>query len=116
MGTGGGFLLVPAMIYILGMPVGLVVGTSLFQIIFTTGVTTFLQAVTTHAVDIVLAAVLIIGGVVGAQVGTRLGNRLKPEYARLTLTLIVLSVAVKLAIDLFTRPDNLFSVVTPGGQ
>jgi uncharacterized membrane protein YfcA len=115
MGTGGGFLLVPAMIYILGMPVSLVVGTSLFQIIFTTGITTFLQAVTTHAVDIVLAVILIIGGVVGAQLGTRLGGKLPPDYSRLTLALIVLAVAVKLAFDLFTKPENLFSVTGLGG-
>jgi uncharacterized membrane protein YfcA len=114
MGIGGGFFLVPAMIYLLGMPVGLVAGTSLFQIIFTTGITTFLQAITTHAVDVVLAAVLIVGGVIGAQVGTRLGHLLKPEYSRLAHASIVLVVAVKLAYDLFTRPENLFSVVTVG--
>ena len=114
MGIGGGFILVPAMIYLLGMPIGLVAGTSLFQIIFTTGITTFLQAVTTHAVDIVLAAVLIVGGVIGAQVGTRLSHLLKPEYARLAHASIVLVVAVKLAYDLFTKPENLFSVVTMG--
>jgi uncharacterized membrane protein YfcA len=114
MGIGGGFILVPAMIYLLGMPIGLVAGTSLFQIIFTTGITTFLQAITTHAVDIVLAAVLIVGGVVGAQVGTRLGHLLKPEYSRLAHASIVAAVAVKLAFDLFTKPENLFSVVTLG--
>jgi uncharacterized membrane protein YfcA len=116
MGIGGGFALVPAMIYMLGMPVGLVAGTSLFQIIFTTGITTFLQAVTTHAVDIILAAILIVGGVVGAQIGTRLGHLLRPEHARLAHALIVLAVAVKLAFDLFTRPDNLFSIAIPAGQ
>jgi len=114
MGIGGGFILVPAMIYLLGMPIGLVAGTSLFQIIFTTGITTFLQAVTTHAVDVVLAAVLIVGGVIGAQVGTRLSHLLKPEYSRLAHATIVLVVAVKLAFDLFTKPENLFSVVTMG--
>jgi len=114
MGIGGGFILVPAMIYLLGMPIGLVAGTSLFQIIFTTGITTFLQAITTHAVDVVLAAVLIVGGVIGAQVGTRLSHLLKPEYSRLAHASIVLAVAVKLALDLFTRPENLFSVVTMG--
>ena len=113
MGIGGGFALVPAMIYILGMPVGLVAGTSLFQIIFTTGITTFLQAVTTHAVDIVLALILIVGGVVGAQVGTRLSHLLHPEYARLMHALIVLVVAVKMAFDLFSTPENLFSVTMP---
>jgi hypothetical protein len=112
MGIGGGFALVPAMIYLLGMPVGLVAGTSLFQIIFTTGITTFLQAVTTHAVDIVLAVILILGGVVGAQVGTRLNHLLKPEYARLAHALIVLAVALKLTLDLVARPENLFSVVS----
>jgi uncharacterized membrane protein YfcA len=116
MGTGGGFILVPAMIYLLGMPIGLVAGTSLFQIIFTTGITTFLQTVTTHAVDVVLAAVLIVGGVIGAQVGTKLSHLLKPEHSRLALATIVLAVAVKLAFDLFTRPENLFSVIGPGGQ
>ncbi len=115
MGIGGGFILVPAMIYLLGMPVGLVAGTSLFQIIFTTGITTFLQAVTSHAVDIVLAMVLIVGGVIGAQIGTRLGHLLRPEHARLAHALIVLVVAVKLAFDLFTTPSDLFSVV-PSGQ
>ena len=114
MGIGGGFILVPAMIYLLGMPIGLVAGTSLFQIIFTTGITTFLQAITTHAVDVVLAAVLIVGGVIGAQIGTRLSHLLKPEYARLAHASIVLVVAVKLAFDLFTKPENLFSVVTMG--
>jgi uncharacterized membrane protein YfcA len=98
------------------MPVGLVAGTSLFQIIFTTGITTFLQAVTTHAVDIVLAVVLIVGGVIGAQIGTRLSHLLRPEHARLAHALIVLAVAVKLAFDLFTTPSNLFSVVTAAGQ
>ena len=114
MGIGGGFILVPAMIYLLGMPIGLVAGTSLFQIIFTTGITTFLQAITTHAVDVVLAAVLIVGGVIGAQIGTRLAHLLKPEYSRLAHASIVLVVAVKLAFDLFTKPENLFSVVTMG--
>jgi len=114
MGIGGGFILVPAMIYLLGMPIGLVAGTSLFQIIFTTGITTFLQAITTHAVDVVLAAVLIVGGVIGAQIGTRLSHLLKPEYSRLAHATIVLVVAVKLAFDLFSKPENLFSVVTMG--
>jgi uncharacterized membrane protein YfcA len=116
MGIGGGFALVPAMIYLLGMPVGLVAGTSLFQIIFTTGITTFLQAVTTHAVDIVLAVVLIVGGVIGAQIGTRLSHLLRPEHARLAHALVVLAVAIKLALDLFTTPANLFSIVTTGSQ
>jgi uncharacterized membrane protein YfcA len=116
MGIGGGFILVPAMIYLLGMPVGLVAGTSLFQIIFTTGITTLLQAVSTHAVDIVLAAMLIVGGVIGAQIGTRLSHLMKPEYARLAHALIVLAVAVKLTLDLFTRPENLFSVIPLGMQ
>jgi uncharacterized membrane protein YfcA len=116
MGIGGGFILVPAMIYLLGMPVALVAGTSLFQIIFTTGITTLLQAVTTHAVDVVLAAMLIVGGVIGAQIGTRLSHLMKPEYARLAHALIVLAVAVKLTFDLFTRPENLFSVIQLGAQ
>lgn len=113
MGIGGGFLLVPAMIYILGMPTAMVAGTSLFQIIFTTGLAAFLQAVGNHTVDIVLALLLLAGGVIGAQFGTRAGVRLRGEQARALLALMVLAVAVKLAVDLIVRPEDVFSITLP---
>ncbi|MFV3075080.1 sulfite exporter TauE/SafE family protein [Niveispirillum fermenti] len=113
MGIGGGFLLVPAMIYVLGMPTALVAGTSLFQIIFTTGLAAFLQAVGNQTVDIVLALLLLVGGVVGAQFGTRAGARLRGEQARALLALMVLAVAVKLAVDLIVRPEDLYSITLP---
>ncbi|MEC8795563.1 MAG: sulfite exporter TauE/SafE family protein, partial [Pseudomonadota bacterium] len=90
MGVGGGFIMVPAMIYILGMPTKVVVGTSLFQIIFVTGFTTVLHAATNHTVDMVLAVLMLIGGVVGAQIGTRIGVRMKAEQLRILLALMVL--------------------------
>ena len=112
MGIGGGFLLVPAMIYILNMPVGLVAGTSLFQIIFTTAVATLLQAMTNQTVDVMLALLLLVGGVVGAQFGTRTGSRLRGEHARLMLSVLVVAVALLLAWGLVSRPDDLFSITT----
>ncbi|MBP7334666.1 sulfite exporter TauE/SafE family protein [Niveispirillum sp.] len=113
MGIGGGFLLVPAMIYILGMPTALVAGTSLFQIIFTTGLAAFLQAVGNQTVDIVLALLLLVGGVIGAQFGTRAGAKLRGEQARALLALMVLAVAVKLAVDLIIRPEDIYSITLP---
>lgn len=113
MGIGGGFLLVPAMIYLLGMPTALVAGTSLFQIIFTTGIATFLHAATNNTVDIVLALLLLLGGVVGAQFGTRAGSYLRGDQARLLLALMVASVALKLAVDLIVEPEDLFVISTP---
>ena len=113
MGIGGGFLLVPAMIYILGMPTALVAGTSLFQIIFTTGLAAFLQAVGNQTVDIVLALLLLVGGVIGAQFGTRAGMRLRGEQARALLAMMVLAVAVKLAVDLVVRPEDIYSITLP---
>lgn len=114
MGVGGGFLMVPAMIYLLGMPTKVVIGTSLFQIIFTAGFTTLLHAVTSRSVDIVLAFFLIIGGVVGAQVGAALGLRLRAEQLRILLALLVLAVAAKIALDLVLRPAELFQITIPG--
>lgn len=113
MGVGGGFIMVPAMIYLLGMPTKVVVGTSLFQIIFVTAFTTLMHAVTNQTVDILLAMLLIVGGVIGAQFGTRVGVRLKAEQLRILLALLVLSVAGKIALDLLLQPAELFSV-TPG--
>jgi uncharacterized membrane protein YfcA len=110
MGVGGGFIMVPAMIYLLGMPTSVVVGTSLFQIIFVTANVTFLQAWQNQTVDIVLAMTLLIGGVIGAQIGTRMGAKLQGEQLRSLLALIVLMVCAKLAYDLFVTPEELFSI------
>ncbi|MFN4099717.1 MAG: sulfite exporter TauE/SafE family protein [Pararhodobacter sp.] len=114
MGVGGGFIMVPAMIYLLGMPTKVVVGTSLFQIIFTTGYTTVMHAVTSQSVDIMLAFFLIIGGVIGAQFGTQVGLKLKAEQLRILLALLVLAVCIKVAMDLLIRPDELYSIRIPG--
>ena len=110
MGVGGGFIMVPAMIYLLGMPTSVVVGTSLFQIIFVTANVTFLQAVQTQTVDIVLAGLLLLGGVIGAQLGTRVGSRLKSEQLRGLLAIIVLLVCFRLLLDVALTPHDLFSV------
>lgn len=109
MGVGGGFIMVPAMIYLLGMPTKVVIGTSLFQIIFVTGFTTFMHAATNHSVDLMLALFLIIGGVVGAQVGSQFAARLKAEQLRILLALLVLGVCFKLALDLLIEPSELYS-------
>ena len=110
MGVGGGFIMVPAMIYLLGMPTKVVVGTSLFQIIFVTGFTTLLHATTNFTVDVLLAVLLLIGGVVGAQVGTIIGARLKAEQLRVLLAAMVLIVCGKLALDLLLMPAELYSI------
>jgi len=115
MGVGGGFIMVPAMIYLLGMPTKVVVGTSLFQIIFTTAYTTIMHAVTGHSVDVMLAFFLILGGVIGAQFGTQIGTRLKAEQLRILLALLVIAVCLKVAMDLLIRPDELYSVRVLGG-
>jgi uncharacterized membrane protein YfcA len=114
MGVGGGFIMVPAMIYLLGMPTKVVIGTSLFQIIFVAGFTTFMHAWTNRSVDLMLALLLILGGVVGAQIGARLGARLKAEQLRILLALLVIAVAVKLGIDLLIEPRELYSISTAG--
>ncbi|MDP7152336.1 MAG: sulfite exporter TauE/SafE family protein [Paracoccaceae bacterium] len=110
MGVGGGFVMVPAMIYILGMPTKVVVGTSLFQIIFVTGFTTLLHATTNYTVDMALAVLLLIGGVIGAQIGARIGVFLKAEQLRILLALMVLGVCLKLALDLLIMPGELYSI------
>ncbi len=110
MGVGGGFIMVPAMIYLLGMPTKVVIGTSLFQIIFVAAFTTMMHAITNHTVDIVLAMLLLIGGVIGAQFGTRIGTRMKAEQLRILLAGLVLAVCLKLAADLLLRPGELFSL------
>lgn len=110
LGVGGGFILVPAMIYILGMSTRVVVGTSLFQILFVTAITTMVHAVTTHAVDIVLAGLLLLGSVIGAQLGTRLASKLPPDWLRLGLAVIILALAVWLALGLGWRPAEIYTV------
>ena len=110
MGVGGGFIMVPAMIYILHMPTKVVVGTSLFQILFVTAITTMVHSVTTHAVDIVLAGLLLIGSVIGAQLGTRLASKLPPDWLRLGLSAIILLLAIWLALDLGWRPAEIYTV------
>ena len=112
MGVGGGFLLVPAMIYLLHIPTKVVIGTSLFQIIFVTAFTTYVHAVTSQSVDIVLALMMIVGGVVGAQFGTKLGLRLKAEQLRILLAILVLSVSGKLAVDLMVQPVELYGITS----
>jgi uncharacterized membrane protein YfcA len=109
MGVGGGFIIIPAMVYILGMPTSVVVGTSLFQIIFVTANSTFFQAYLNQTVDIVLAALMILGGVIGAQIGVRIGSKLKAEYLRGLLAILVLAVCAKLFTDLVLEPNDLFS-------
>ena len=116
MGVGGGFIMVPAMIYLLGMPTKVVVGTSLFQIIFVTAFTTLLHATTNFTVDMVLAVLLLVGGVVGAQFGTRIGMKMKAEQLRILLAMLVLAVCGKLALDLLLQPTELFSIGVVGGH
>lgn len=116
MGVGGGFIMVPAMIYLLGMPTAVVVGTSLFQIIFVTANVTVLQAVNNYAVDVVLALLLLIGGVIGAQFGAQAGAKLKGEQLRILLAVMVLGVCLKIGLDLTLTPDDLYALGTAGGH
>lgn len=110
LGVGGGFVMVPAMLYLLGMGAQVVVGTSLFQILFVTISSTMMHALTTKAVDIVLVVLLLLGSVTGAQLGARLAQRLQPEYLRLILATLVLFVALRLAIGLGFQPPEIFTV------
>ena len=110
MGVGGGFIIIPAMVYLLGMSTNVVVGTSLFQIIFVTANSTFFQSYLNQTVDIVLASLMIVGGGIGAQMGARLGTKLKAEYLRGILAILVLCVCAKIFTDLTLTPANLFSL------
>jgi uncharacterized membrane protein YfcA len=114
MGVGGGFIMVPALIYLLKVPTNVVVGTSLFQIIFVAAYTTIVHATTNQTVDVVLAFMLMVGGVAGAQYGAKAGQRLRGEQLRALLALLVLAVALRLGFDLFVRPQSLYSLATPG--
>jgi uncharacterized protein len=109
MGVGGGFVMVPMMIYLLRVPTNIAIGTSLFQVIFVSAITTVLQAATNQTVDIALALLLMIGGVVGAQAGAAAGQRLRAEQLRLLLAILVLAVGLRLAVDLFVPPE-IFTV------
>ncbi len=115
MGVGGGFILVPAMVYLLRMPAGVVVGTSLFQIIITTSLTSVLQAGRNQTVDIVLATLLLIGGVMGAQLGARASSRFRAEELRALLALIVLIVGLRMGFGLFVTPDEPFVMMAGNG-
>tara|TARA_Y100000590_G_scaffold153774_3_gene176654 strand:+ start:2769 stop:3677 length:909 start_codon:yes stop_codon:yes gene_type:complete len=110
MGVGGGFIMLPAMVYILGMPTNVVVGTSLFQIVFVTANSTFFQSYLNQTVDIVLAALMILGGVVGAQIGAKLATKLRGEELRALLALIVLAVCILIIFDLTMTPKDLYSL------
>ncbi len=112
MGVGGGFIMVPAMIYLIGMPTKVVVGTTVFQFLFVTGLTAVLHAVQSGTVDVMLALILLVGGVVGTQIGVGLGARLRAEQLRILLALLVVGVCLKLAADLVIRPDDLYSLGT----
>ncbi|MCH2223034.1 MAG: sulfite exporter TauE/SafE family protein, partial [Dechloromonas sp.] len=115
MGVGGGFIMVPAMIYLLGVPTKVVVGTSLFQIIFVAAFSTMMHATTNYTVDVILAVLLLVGGVLGAQVGTQIGLKLKAEQLRILLAALVLAVCGKLALDLILKPSELYTLATVGG-
>ena len=110
LGVGGGFILVPAMIYLLGMPARVVIGTSLAMVLSVSAATTFIHSITTHSVDIVLAGLLLVGGVFGAQYGAILATRIKPDLLRLALSVIILLVALRMFLGLFWRPDEIYSV------
>ncbi len=111
LGIGGGFFLVPAMIYILGMPPLLVAGTALFQVIFATSIATIMHATMNQNVDIVLGGILILGGVVGAQIGVIFAKFVKGQQARIVLAILILGVCIRLCVDMFLRPGDLFSIV-----
>jgi hypothetical protein len=110
LGIGGGFILVPAMIYLLGMPARVVIGTSLYMVLAVSAATTMVHALTTRAVDVVLAGLLLVGGVIGAQYGAMLTTRLKPDYVRLALSIIILLVGLRMLLGLAWRPDEIFSI------
>ena len=110
MGVGGGFVLVPAMVYLLNVRTNVAIGTSLFQIVFVSAFTTLLQAISLHSVDILLGVVLIVSGVLGTQIGARAGANLKGEQLRALMALLVLAVSLRVAIDLVRKPAELYSL------
>jgi uncharacterized membrane protein YfcA len=112
MGVGGGFIMVPAMIYLLGMATNVVVGTSLFQILFVTAATTLMHSITSHTVDAILAVMLLLGGVIGAQVGAHYAPRLNAEQMRVALALLVLVVCLEIGLGLVRDPGEVFIVIS----
>ncbi len=115
MGVGGGFIMIPAMIYLLRMPTSVVVGTSLFQIVFVTALVTVLHSVQNQTVDVVLALILMAGGVIGAQIGAIAGQKLKGKQLPALLSLMVLGMCIKLGLDLVIEPSELYSIATAVG-
>jgi hypothetical protein len=115
MGVGGGFIMVPAMIYVIGMPTVVAIGTDLFQIVFTTANVTLQQAITNHTVDIGLALILLAGSTIGAQFGAKMSKVLRGEQIRVFLSIIVLVMMVKLLLDLLIAPDSLVGLVAAKG-
>ena len=116
MGVGGGFIMVPALIYLLKVPTNVVIGTSLFQIMFVTAYTTIVQATFNQTVDLVLAVILMVGGVAGAQYGAKVGQKLRGEQLRALLGALVMAVALRLAFDLFVAPGSVYMLSTPAGM
>ena len=116
MGIGGGFILVPLMIYVLRVPTSTVIGTSMVLTLVTMVFATMLHAVTNHLVDAVLALILMVGGVTGAQFGARAGQKIRGEHLRLLLGLLVLAVGIRFAIELVIRPEDLFTIRETGGH
>jgi uncharacterized membrane protein YfcA len=112
MGVGGGFIIIPAMIYILRMPTNVVVGTSLYQIIFITSFVTILHASTNQSVDIILALILLLGGAIGAQIGVRLSSKLNGAWLRIALAVLVLAVGLIMASELIIKPENVIKVIS----
>ena len=112
MGVGGGFIIIPAMIYILRMPTNIVVGTSLYQIIFITSFVTILHASTNQSVDIILALILLLGGAIGAQIGVRLSGKLNGAWLRIALSILVLAVGLIMASELIIKPDNVIKIIS----
>ena len=110
-GVGGGFIIIPAMIYILRMPTNIVVGTSLYQIIFITSFVTILHASTNQSVDIILALILLLGGAIGAQIGVRLSSKLNGAWLRIALSILVLAVGFVMASELIIKPDNVIKII-----
>ena len=110
MGIGGGFILIPIMVYVLRVPTSTVIGTSMVLTLVTMVFATMLHAVTNHLVDAVLALILMVGGVTGAQFGARAGQKIRGEHLRLLLGLLILAVGIRFAIELVIRPDDLFTI------
>ncbi len=116
MGVGGGFIMIPAMIYIIRMPTSVVIGTSLYQIIFVTAIVTLLHSYHNQTVDIVLALILLLGGAIGAQIGVKLSSKLEGPMLRASLAVLVLSVGIVMASDLLVKPDEVITLLIGGGS